>query len=157
MLPETTSLHSVTRTTVHRVPREHVYQIWPLLYRGVGECLRGGLQDAERSHEHVLDNLLSPFGEELFVIMLDRNTYAGFITLQILKFETEVWGTIGMLFVEPQEGVDVIGEGMPAIEAYVKRLGCTHLNYVTERKAFQRLGPKLGFRSRLVEWVKEVV
>lgn len=156
----------MARVTLHRVPREHVYRIWPLLYSGVTECLAG----TNRSHHEVLSDLISEEGEELFVIMIDAKQFVGFVTLRIFDFGYEVWGTVGILYVESQAQREIdkaeahmgsippriLEDGMVLLEEHLAARGCTHMNYVTSRKGFQRFGPRLGFRSRLIEWVKEV-
>ena len=151
----------MSEVTLHRVPREHIYRIWPLLYAGVTECLEG----TNRSHHEVLSDLTGDEGEELFVIMLNAKQFIGFVTFRIFNFGFEVWGTIGMLYVEPQREAaeeplkyssTTLEDGMVLLEKHLADRGCTHMNYVTSRKGFQRLGPRLGFRSRLVEWMKEI-
>jgi hypothetical protein len=50
----------------------------------------------------------------------------------------------------------VLAKAMPLAKELFKKLGCTHINYFTARAGFQRLAPRLGFSSRIIEWIMEV-
>ena len=141
-----------------RVPREHIYRLWPLFYGGVRECISSD-GTSLRTPMDVLQDWISPTGEHLFVIMQDSKTYLGFATLQLHDFGAEKWGTIGLLYVKHVANIDTtaaLAEGLPQLQATAKALGCTHLNYIATRRGFEKLSPKLGFRPRFIEWMKEI-
>lgn len=141
--------------TIHRVPREEIWKRWPLFYEGVQVCLS---KSESRTAPDVLADWCSPEGEELYVLMIDAREFAGFITLRVFDFAWEVWGTIGMLFVSPRfHKHGVLRQGLPLLEERLRHRGCTHMNYFTLRRGFERLAPKLGFRARYLEYVKEVI
>jgi hypothetical protein len=152
----------MARVTIHYVPKEHVLRIWPILYEGVSTYIQKTPHLVGDPNE-ILANLVSPGGDELLVIMLreDDGTdgrYAGFGTFKILHIEGEVWGTFAMIYADagPASEAAVLPEAMVLAREYFRGRGCTHMNYFTARKGFQRLAPRLGFRSRIIEWVTEV-
>lgn len=147
----------MARVTIHRVPKEHIYRIWPILYRGVVTYSEKTPHQIGTPNE-VLENWLDPGGDELIVIMLDGKTYAGFASFKVLPMEGEVWATLAMIYADEDvaKEVPVLEEAMPLARELFKRMGCSHMNYFTARKGFQRLAPRLGFRSRIIEWVTEV-
>jgi hypothetical protein len=147
----------MARVTIHHVPREHVLRIWPILYAGVATYITKTPHQIGTPQE-VLANLMSPDGDELMVMMLDAKQYAGFGTFKILHLEGEIWGTFAMIYADEEASKlePVLEEAMKLAKEYFRRRGCTHMNYFTARKGFQRLAPKLGFKSRIIEWVTEV-
>jgi hypothetical protein len=148
----------MARVTIHHVPKEHVLRIWPILYEGVSTYIQKTPHLVGDPNE-ILANLVSPGGDELLAIMLreddgSNGEYAGFGTFKILQIEGEVWGTFAMIYARPS--YDVLPDAMALAREYFRGRGCTHMNYFTARKGFQRLAPRLGFKSRIIEWVTEV-
>jgi hypothetical protein len=148
----------VSRFSIHRVARAVVPLMYPFLYKGLNRCLRG----TGRTHEEVIESLLGT-EEGLYMLMIDRSWFVGFFTLHTYRFQRETWGTVGLLFVDSDKlqelkvySRQVFREGQAWLEEMLRKRGCTHMNYITDRAGFRRLSPRLGFRSRLVEWVKEV-
>lgn len=147
----------MARVTIHRVPRQHIFRIWPILYAGVATYIEKTPHLIGTPNE-ILANWLDPDGDELIVIMLDRKTYAGFASFKVLQLEGEIWATFAMIYADEDaaKDVEVLEEAMPLAKDLFKRMGCSHINYFTARKGFKRLAPRLGFRSRIIEWVTEV-
>lgn len=147
----------MARVTIHRVPKEHVFRIWPLLYRGV-------LVYSEKTPHFIgepsaiLANWMDPVGDDLIVIMLDDKIYAGFASYKVIEMEGERWGTFAMIYADEEAAKDVpvLEEAMPLAREMFRQMGCTHMNYFTARKGFQRLAPRLGFKSRIIEWMTEL-
>lgn len=142
----------MARVTIHHVPREHVLRIWPLLYDGVRRALKGSL----RNPRDVLEDLQDVNGEELLVVMKDGEEFAGFVTYRYFVFPPgEKWGTVGITALSADRPVPVHW-GLRVLESYFQQHGCTRINYVIGRRGSARLGRKLGFHPRLVEWTKEL-
>lgn len=147
----------MARVTIHHVPRKYALRVWPHLYAGVLTYI-DKTPHTVGTPQQILENLMSPGGDELMMMMLDAKEYAGFGTFKILRLEGEIWGTFAMIYAdeEASKKAEVLVEGMKLAKEYFRRRGCTHMNYFTARKGFQRLAPKLGFKSRIIEWVTEV-
>jgi hypothetical protein len=143
----------MSTVTIHHVPRSQVPRIWPLLYEGVTTYIEKTPHQIGTPPE-ILHNLTSEGGDELLIIMVNGKEYVGFGTFKILNLEGEVWGTFAMIYAKPSH--DVLPEAMELARDYFRRRGCTHMNYFTARKGFQKLAPRLGFQSRIIEWVTEV-
>lgn len=147
----------MSRVSIHLIPRKEIYKRWPLLYRGVVKYTEKTPHKIASPNE-ILLSWMSPEGDELIIIMLDGKTYAGFVSFKILEIEDETWGTFAMIYAdeEASRNVSILEEAMPLAKEMFKQRGCTHMNYLTARKGFARLAPRLGFRSRIIEWVTEV-
>lgn len=148
----------MARVTIHRVPKEHIFRIWPILYAGVLTYIEKTPHLIGTPNE-VLANWLDPDGDELIVIMLDGKAYAGFCSFKILHMEGEIWATLAMIYADEKNligEVSILEEAMPLAKDLFKQMGCTHMNYFTARRGFRRLAPRLGFRSRIIEWITEV-
>lgn len=147
----------MAKVTIHRVPKREVFRIWPILYRGV-QTYREKTPHQIGTPAEILANWQDPDGDELIVIMLDGRTYGGFASFKILELEGERWATFAMIYADEEASrtVPVLELAMPLAKELFKKLGCTHMNYFTARKGFQRLAPRLGFHSRIIEWVTEV-
>jgi hypothetical protein len=143
----------MAKVTVHRVPKDQVFRIWPLLYEGVLTYIEKTPHEIGTPQE-VLRNWLSPEGDQLLVVMLDAKQYLGFASYKVLDIEGERWATFAMIYL-PNEFAS-FKEAIPEAMRIFKREGCTHVNYFTARKGFARLAPRLGFRPRITEWVAEV-
>lgn len=139
---------------VSLVPRMHVRAVWPWM-----------AADAEvyrRKSPHVtpvdiLEFLEDPQGDELLVVSVDRK-YAGFLTFRVGEADGEIWGTLGMIVLTPEaqaEG-DVLEEMKKQVEEILKVRGCNVMNYLTRRKGFKRLAPRLGFEPGLIEWRRRI-
>jgi hypothetical protein len=137
------------------IPRERVEQLWPLLLPGI-ETYRRKSPHLLESEDELLAYLQSQEGDELALI-LSFGTYAGFLTFKVQPFDGEIWGTIAMIFVTAEgQAVDALPEACRQLEQELRDRGATLMNYMTARKGFGRLAPRLGFRPRIIEWMKEL-
>lgn len=138
------------------VPRESVRVVWPYMEEDVK------LYATKSPHyvgepQEVLEWLQDPQGDELAVVSLHRR-YAGFITFKAQDLEPgERWGTICMILLKPEaQAADVLPALSVLLEKELKVRGCNVMNYMTARKGFARLAPRMGFKARIVEWMKEI-
>lgn len=137
------------------VPKPLVKNLWPVLREGVA-VYRSKTPHAIGTEAEVLEALSHPEGDDLFMFSVN-DEYAGFMTFKAQDLEGERWGTIAMIYVEPrfQQG-EVLPRAAQLLEKVLRRQGCNIMNYMTARKGFQRLAPRLGFRPRIIEWMKEI-
>lgn len=141
------------KTTV--VPRNRLHRIWPTIEPGI-EIYRGKSPHRVNEAQEIFTYLVSDDGDELLVATVDGE-YGGFVTFKVQELEGEVWGTMAMIFLTPiAQEKDVLPEICRQLELVLKERGCNIMNYMTARKGFKRLAPKLGFRARIIEWMKEI-
>ena len=138
---------------VAQVRREDVYGLWPLLYAGV-VTYNTKSPHLTAAPEAVLANLLSADGDELLLIVKDTR-YAGFLTYKEIDLEGERCAAVAMIYAD-EEDESVLPAAMPKIKDYFASLGCSRISFFTARHGFRKLGPRLGFKPRIVEWTMEV-
>lgn len=139
------------------VPRGQLYLLKDKLEEDL-ELYRTKTPHPIGSNEELWANWLSPNGDEVFVYGVNRE-YAGFLTFKVQQLPglDEIWGTISILLVrEGFQGGDVLGQIGEQLSAVMRERGCTVMNYMTARKGFKRLAPRLGFQQRIIEWMKEL-
>jgi GNAT superfamily N-acetyltransferase len=137
------------------VRRDRLLGVCPTLHQGV-EIYRQKTPHEIGSLEEIFEFLTSPEGDELFVFT-HEGQYAGFMTFKVQPFEGEVWGTLAMVYVTPEgQKAGVLAEAAQLVEEELRCRGCTVMNYMTAREGFRRLAPRLGFRPRIIEWMKEL-
>jgi len=137
------------------IGKPRVRLLWPLVAPGV-EHYREKSPHHTPPEEELLQWLESPEGDELFVFTADAR-YAGFVTFRVQRLDDEVWGTIAMIYVQPEfQGGDVLPQVVQALEVELRSRGATVMNYMTKRPGFRRLAPRLGFQPRIIEWMKEL-
>lgn len=137
------------------IPRGQIAAIWNTLLPGI-EDYRGRTPHELPENDELLLSLQSPDGDELFAFGVDGR-YGGFMTFRVQPFDGEIWGTIAMIYVRPEfQRGDALAEAARQLEDILRQRGCTVMNYVTKRKGFRKLAPRLGFQSRIIEWAKEL-
>lgn len=143
----------MVRTQV--VPKNQLHRIWPKISEGI-EVYREKSPHYVGTAEDIFTYLVSDDGDELLAITVDRE-YGGFITFKVQEMEGEVWGTMAMIFLtRVAQDKEVLPEVCNQLEVILKERGCNVMNYMTARKGFKRLAPSLGFRPRIIEWMKEI-
>lgn len=141
--------------TTRVVPKNQLHRVWPHIAEGI-EVYREKSPHYVGTAEDIFAFLASDDGDELLVIAVDRQ-YGGFVTFKVQEMEGEVWGTMAMIFLtKAAQDAEVLPEVCKQLEVILKERGCSVMNYMTARKGFKRLAPSLGFRSRIVEWMKEL-
>lgn len=141
------------KTTI--VPRNRLHRIWPVIEPGIEIYRRKSPHQVNEAQE-IFTYLVSDDGDELLVATVDGE-YGGFVTFKVQELEGEVWGTMAMIFLTPvAQDKDVLPEICRQLEDVLRSRGCNIMNYMTARKGFKRLAPKLGFRARIIEWMKEI-
>lgn len=138
------------------VPRDRLRRIWSTIEPGI-EVYRQKTPHYIEASEDILRFLESPDGDELVALTVDGE-YGGFITFKVQELEKgEVWGTMAMIFLTAvAQEKKILSEVGVQMEALLKARGCNVMNYMTARKGFKRLAPELGFRPRIIEWMKEI-
>lgn len=137
------------------IPHDRVWELAERLTEGIVQYREKSPHPVGKPEE-VLTYLSQPDGDELFVILLD-GAYGGFMTFKVQKLNDEVWGTIAMIFLtEEAQRADALPEAAKQLEEELRSRGATVMNYMTARKGFRRLAPSLGFKPRIVEWMKEL-
>lgn len=137
------------------VPRHRVPELWERLKPGL-DVYRLKSPHYVPTSEEVREFLMAEDGDELLVILLD-GTYEGFITFKVQPLDREVWGMVAMIFLTKKaQEVNALQEACRQLEDVLRSRGATIMNYMTKRKGFARLAPSLGFRPRIIEWMKEL-
>lgn len=137
------------------VQRVNLERVWPKLEPGVREYIRKTPHETG-DIEEIKWFLRAEDGDEVLVITADGE-YAGFITFKVQWLDGELWGTMAMVFLEKRfQGSDVLKQAADQLRGILRLRGCTVMNYFTARKGFRRLAPALGFRPRIIEWMREV-
>jgi hypothetical protein len=140
-------------TTV--VARDQLNRIWPRIFEGI-EIYRQKSPHYVGEADEILSFLQSEEGDELLVLTVDGE-YGGFVTFKVQELEGEVWGTMAMIFLTKiAQDRNALPAVVKQLEAVLRSRGCTIMNYMTARKGFKRLAPTLGFRPRIIEWMKEI-
>lgn len=137
------------------IPRAWIPEIWNLLEAGVNDY-RGRTPHELPSNEELLRFWTSPDGDELFAFGVDGQ-YGGFMTFKVQPFDGEVWGSISMIYVRPEfQNSSALSDAAEQLANVLRGRGCTVMNYMTKRKGFRKLAPRLGFQPRIIEWAKEL-
>lgn len=143
----------MVKTTV--VPKQQLHRVWPRLEPGLA-VYREKSPHFVGSTEDIFTQLTSAEGDELLVITVDSD-YGGFITFKVQELEGEIWGTMAMIFLtRVAQEKNALPEVCEQLADVLRARGCTIMNYMTARKGFKRLAPALGFRPRIIEWMKEL-
>lgn len=143
-------------TVVHAavVPPEAIPRIWWKLQKGV-EGYRGKTPHLVATDEELYKDWLGG-GDEVFVFTVDKQ-YGGFLTFKVQMMEGERWGTVAIIWIEPQfrntTALEIVAD---LLASELRKRGCDVMNFLTARKGFQRLGPRLGLKPRIIEWVREL-
>lgn len=147
-------VESSVRTAV--VERRNVARVWEALLPWVERYREKSPHPVPSSHQLLLD-LSTEGGDELMVVTEDGK-FAGFFTFKVQELmEGEVWGTVAMICFTPEaQESGVLPQAAEQLESLLRARGATVMNYMTSRKGFEKLAPRLGFRQRIVEWMKEL-
>jgi hypothetical protein len=137
------------------VERDRIPEIWMDLLQGL-EVYRDKSPHYLASEPEIFKDLTSPDGDELALVSLDGK-YIGFLTFKAQIVMTEIWGTLAIIYLT-QEGqaARVLPLVVKQVADLLRERGCTVMNYLTARKGFRRLAPRLGFKARIIEWAKEL-
>lgn len=139
------------------VPRAQLIHLSGELGRAL-EVYRRKTPHSIPANDELWADWLNPNGDEVFAFGYEGE-FAGFMTFKVqqLPGTNELWGTIAILFVKEKfQNGEVLGQAAEQLGAVLRARGCTVMNYMTARKGFKRLAPRLGFKSRIIEWMKEL-
>lgn len=135
--------------------RDKISLAWPWLKQGIDDY-RNRTPHELPDDAGIFSDWTAPGGDEVFAFATDGE-FSGFMSFKVQELDGERWGTIAMIYVVPkfQQG-DTLPEVATQLEAELRRRGCDVMNYMTKRKGFKRLAPRLGFKPRIIEWAKEL-
>ena len=137
------------------VPRDRIRSLWPLLAGGLAIYREKSPHEIPKD-EALLQFLESPDGDELLIAIYEQQII-GFLTFKVQRLNSELWGTIAIIYIDPMfQGPTTLPAVTAQLEEILRQRGCNVMNYMTARKGFAKLAPRLGFRPRITEWMKEI-
>jgi hypothetical protein len=137
------------------VPRHRLLRIWPTLAPGLTEYREKTPHQMPTEYE-LFHWLTSPAGDELLVVTVEGK-YGGFLTFKIQDLEGERWGTIAIIYLtKVSQETRALSEITTQLGDILRARGCQVMNYMTAREGFRKLAPRLGFKQRITEWMKEL-
>lgn len=137
------------------VDKRMLHRVWGRIAEGI-ELYRQKSPHYVGGSEEIFSYLVSDDGDEILVISVGGE-YGGFVTFKVQEIEGEVWGTMAMIFLTHEaQQADALPEVVRQLEEVLRARGATVMNYMTARKGFKRLAPALGFRPRIIEYMKEL-
>lgn len=126
--------------------------VWPKLKPGLTAAI------VESGDEMYLETLYDQIRNGIFHlwVILKDNVYAGVIITMFWETDKKRWLDIPFAYTVPElaEGVNVVA--FQTLEAFADSLGLNGVKFISSRPGFEKVAPKLGYKKRMVEWVKEV-
>jgi hypothetical protein len=143
----------VPDVTIQCVSPHHINAVWRSIVDGMIEVLDHA--DNEHGPQYVYQQLAS--GNYLLWLGLVEGEYGGFAISEIVQTETRIWVNIPYAYTVPEKAklVDFREMFFPLIEDYAKSLNFSGVRFLTARSGFLKIAPKLGYKPRFVEYVKE--
>jgi hypothetical protein len=93
-------------------------------------------------------------GEWMLLMVYEGDKeYAGFFIVEAINTFTRVW--LSIPFGYSQGSSETLRKGFKWVEDYAKTNGFTGVKIYSSRKGYERWANRLGYKKRLVEFVKE--